>query len=270
MIVTIHQPHFLPWLGYMERMRRADLFILLDHVQYERQNYQNRVKIKTNHGPRWLTVPVSRGSQSDTILEKVVLDGWDGNTTWGQRAFMSLWYPYRRAACFDLYAGPIKEILEARWERLVDLDLKTIEFLREALSIKTPMVRSSELGATSQKSDLILELCRKVGADVFLGGLGGSRGYLDEQAFAEAGIRIEWHEFRHPRYWQQPKPDEFVEGLSAIDLLFNCGPRSAEILAEAGRQPVPLAALGMSEENGNGKREQPDHSRREAEARFGV
>lgn len=232
MIVAIHQPHFLPWLGYFDRMRKADLFILLDHVQFERSNFQNRVKVKSNHGTLWLTVPVQRGSQTDSILDKKVLDGWDGKSSWGERSFLSLRIPYARAPFFERYAARVQELLKTSWKRLVDLDLATIEFLRGELGIRTPMLRSSQLAVPGQKADLIFNLCKAVGADAFLAGLGGSRRYIDADAFARAGIRVLYQEFAHPAYRQQPNPESFVPGLSTLDLLFNEGPRAAEMLAQ--------------------------------------
>ena len=230
MIVTIHQPHLLPWLGYFDRMRKADLFILLDDVQFERQNYQNRVRIKTGQGPQWIIVPVHQRSQEERIGDKTIDNQREGRHRWGRKAFLSLKYAYQGAPYFRDYAGLLKEVLDARWEKLVDLDLLLIDFLRQALEIKTPMVRSSELKVPGQKSELVLGLCKAVGADAFLGGLGGSRAYLDEEAFREAGIRVEWQSFQHPRYEQHPCPERFIEGLTALDLLFNCGPESAALL----------------------------------------
>jgi hypothetical protein len=230
MIVAIHQPHFLPWLGYLDRMRQADLFILLDDVQFERRNYQNRVRIKTGQGAQWLCVPVVKGSQSDQIVDKLIHDPCTGHHRWGRRAFATLQYAYQGARHFGEFAPAIREIFETRWEKLVDLDWALTELLRDALQIRTPIVRSSELKVPGRKSELILNLCRAVAADVFLGGLGGSRGYLDEGTFAEAGIQVVWQKFTHPRYPQHPRPQEFTPGLSAIDLILNCGPDSPAIL----------------------------------------
>jgi hypothetical protein len=230
MIVTIHQPHFLPWLGYLDRMRQADLFILLDHVQYEAQNYQNRVRIKTGLESRWIIVPVFRKSQDERILDKVIDNQRDGRLRFGRKIFATLRHVYQGAPYFQKYAPALQELFDRRWEKLIDLNIALLAFLRQTLDIQTPCVRSSELGVTGKKSDLVLQLCQKVGATTFLGGLGGSRGYLDEPSFQRAGIEVTWQNFTHPRYSQHPRPENFIEGLSALDLLFNCGPESADIL----------------------------------------
>jgi hypothetical protein len=241
MIVSIHQPHFLAWLGYWDRMRQSDLFVLLDHVQFERQNYQNRVMIKTGHGPQWLIVPVHQRSRSESILEKRIDNQGHGRHHWARRVVLTLEHAYRGAPFFEPWGAQLRELLLRPWENLIDLNLALIEWLRAALDIQTPMVRSSQLGVTGAKSELVLSICRAAGASVFLGGLGASREYVDPESFRRAGIGLSWQSFRHPRYPQHPAPQQFVEGLSALDLLFNCGPRSAEILSQPGparRAPV--------------------------------
>lgn len=228
MIVAIHQPHYIPWLGYLHRMAQADLFILLDHVQFERRNYQNRSQVRIAGEARWLTVPVEQHSQKERILDKRV-DNRDAHRPWGRTHFATLRHAYHDAPQFGLYAASLKKILEAPWQRLVDLDAAMLEFLMDALAIRTPLVRSSDLGVEGAKSDLILNLCRAVRADALLAGFGGSRGYLDQEAFARHGIEIRAHRFRHPVY-RQCGPAPFIPGLAAIDLLFNAGAQSRAIL----------------------------------------
>jgi hypothetical protein len=234
MLVAIHQPTYVPWLGYFDRMIRSDLFVLLDHVQFERRNYQNRALIRLEDEARWLTVPVVQVSQKERIIEKRVDNPPDvgGTRWWGPTHFLTLRYAYRKAPCFDLYAPRLRDILEARWDKLVDLNLAMLDFLRDALAIDTPMLRSSELDVEGARSGLLLDICRKVSASAFLGGMGGSRDYLDAEAFRAARMGVEWQDFSHPVY-PQCGTAPFIKGLSALDLLFNCGPRASEILREA-------------------------------------
>jgi hypothetical protein len=240
MIVAIHQPHYLPWLGYLHRVAQVDLFIVLDHVQFERRNYQNRGRIRLDGEPRWLTVPVAQRSRKERIIDKLI-DNGDARA-WGPIHLSTLRHAYRDAEHFKPYAGALGGIVAARWERLVELDLALLEFLCRAFEIRTPIARSSALGVDGAKSDLILNLCRAAGARALLAGLGGSRGYLDVEAFARAGVRVKWHDFRHPTY-RQCGPQPFIPGLAAIDLLFNCGPRSrAVLMAEAGPRELRAAA----------------------------
>jgi hypothetical protein len=238
MLVAIHQPHYLPWLGYLHRMAQVDMFIVLDHVQFERRNRQNRSEIRLEGEARWLTVPVLQRSQKELIVDKLI-DNSDPRP-WGGIHFSTLRYAYRDAEHLRDYVGALRQILEARWERLVDLDRAMLDLLRDAFDIRTPLVRSSELGAAGAKSELILNLCRAAGADALLAGFGGSRRYLDVEAFAREGVAVRWHEFTHPVY-RQCGPQAFIPGLAAVDLLFNCGPQSRAILFGAG-SPLRAAA----------------------------
>ena len=239
MKVAIHQPHFLPWLGYLHRMAQADLFVLLDHVQFERRNYQNRTMIRMNDEPRWLTVPVVQNSQKERIVEKQIDNRIEGAKWWAPNHFTTLRHAYRDAAHFGTYGAEVKRLFETRWEKLVDMNQAGLDLLRDAFGIRTPLVRSSELAVDGARADLILSVCKTVGADTLIAGLGGSRGYLDTQAFAREGVNIVFHEFSHPEY-AQPGNAPFLRGLSSIDMLFNCGARSASLLL--GEQPLAKAA----------------------------
>ena len=229
MKVAIHQPHFLPWLGYLHRMAQVDAFVLLDHVQFERRNYQNRTMIRLEDEARWLTVPVVQRSQKERIIDKEVDHRLERAKWWAPNHFATLRHAYRHAGFFGTYAPAVKQLLETRRERLVDLNQAGLDMLREAFGIATPLVRSSELALSGARSDLILDVCHTLGARTLLAGLGASRDYLDVEAFERSGVRIEHHEFRHPEY-PQCGSAPFMRGLSAIDLLFNCGPQSRDIL----------------------------------------
>jgi hypothetical protein len=229
MIVGIHQPHFLPWLGYLHRMAQVDAFVVLDHVQFERRNYQNRTMIRMNDEARWLTVPVMQRSQKERIVDKEVDNRLDGTKAWSPNHFATLRHAYRQAPFFDAYAAEFKRLFDTRWDKLVDLNQAGLDLLREAFGIRTKLVRSSELAVQGARMELILNICRAVGADTLLAGMGGSRGYLDAEAFARAGVSIEYHDFKHPEY-AQCGDAPFIKGLSAIDMLFNCGPQSRDLL----------------------------------------
>lgn len=235
MIVATHQPHYLPWLGYLDRMHKADLFVVLDHVQFERRNYQNRTHILLDGVPRWLTVPVIQASQLERVIDKRIDNSPDDKKSWGLKHYQTLRHAYRDAPFFDLYGPKLFKILSACPERLVDIDQMTLDFLREALDIHTPLVNSSELNLSGARSELILNLCQAVGADTYLAGMGGSRTYLDRAMFAKAGVKIVWQEFQHPIYFQCGGVP-FMPGLSAVDLLFNHGPQSTDILHRQTRQ----------------------------------
>jgi hypothetical protein len=232
MKIAIHQPHFLPWLGYLHRMASVDAFVLLDHVQFERRNYQNRTMIRMNGAQHWLTVPVVQRSQQERIVDKEVDNGDGGERWWGRLCARTLQHVYGKSQFFRDYAPQLKAILETPRQRLVEVNQAALDFLRDAFGIRTPLIRSSELGVSGQRAELILEVCRAVKADALLAGMGGSRGYLNVDEFARQGVRVEWHEFRHPLY-PQPGPQPFLPGLSAIDMLFNAGPAQWDEIRQA-------------------------------------
>ena len=241
MIVAIHQPHFLPWLGYLHRMLHCDLFVLLDHVQFERQNFQNRVTIKTPVGVQWLVVPVLQRARSERIVDKRIDNEGRGRHRWGARMLRTLRHAYRGAPWFQSCWGAVERLLDGDWERLVDLDLASLELLRSALHIDTPLLRSSTLNIRGQRADAVLEICQAVGAKAFLGGMGASRHYLNAAPFRRAGIELLWQEFVHPRYPQRAPANEFSSGVSALDLLFNCGPDSPLVLGHSGPRRAAAA-----------------------------
>ena len=241
MIVTVHQPHFMPWLGYLHRMAKADLFVILDHVQFERRNYQNRTMIRVDGEPKWLTVPVVQRSQKELILEKEIDNGLEGTPRWWSAChYQTLRHAYRDAPYWGEYAPELRRLFGTSWGRLVELNDAVLGFLREAFGIRTKIVRSSELDVRGAKSELILNLCRAVGADELLVGLGGSRDYLDKAAFAQHNIGLVYQAFAHPEY-RQCGAGAFSKGLSSIDLLLNCGPDSRRLLLEGGAA-LPVAA----------------------------
>lgn len=246
MRIAIHQPTYLPWLGYLQRMAQVDCFILLDHVQFERRNYQNRTRILLDGLPRWLTVPVHQRSQLERLMDKTIDNGpGDGIPAWAADQLKTLRHSYRDAPFREEALGLVRPVLEQRWDALVELDLAMLAALRRAFGIRTPMLRSSTLAVSGARSDLILNLCRRVGATHYLAGLGGSRDYLDRSAFAEAGVRIEWQRFTHPTY-PQPRSTQFVPGLSALDLLMAVGTTAARQLLAAPPPEAESKAAGMA------------------------
>jgi hypothetical protein len=231
MIVAAHQPNFMPWLGFFDKMRRADVFVIVDHVQFERRNFQNRARVKTPSGPLWITVPVVQKSREETILEKEIDNSKEGAHRWGRKAFLTLKNAYSSAPHTAQYLPSLEGVFNADWKQLVDLNIKLIELCREHLGIKTKLVRSSTMNIPGQKSEMVLNMVKMLGGDTYLSGAGGCKDYLDREAFEKAGVKIHWQDdFKHPTYKQLPHGEGFVDKLSAVDLLFNCGTESPEVL----------------------------------------
>jgi hypothetical protein len=201
--------------------------------------------INTRQGVQWITVPVFQRSQTERIIDKTI-DERNGRARWGRRVYRTLEYQYGRAPYFRDYAPALFGIFDARWNRLVDVNITLLQFCLEALEIRTPLVRSSDLNIVGQKSEMVLNLCKAVDADTYIAGLGGSRGYIDVAAFKRDSVKIAWQEFQHPVYTQYPETGRFNKGLSVLDLLFACGPESKNVLRVAGGLAVDAGAVSVA------------------------
>ncbi len=217
MILACHQPQYLAWLGYYDKMARCDLFVYLDGVQYKRREFQNRNRIKTPHGPLWLTVPVrSKGRRAQTVAAVETDPGQD----WAREHALTLRHHYRRAARYAEQEAFLDDFYGRPWPRLAPACYALDARLREQFGIKTPTVLESEVGSQGTATARLLSLCRRLKADAYLSGAGG-RDYLDEEEFARAGIGLLYQEYAPPTYPQGPGP--FLPRLAALDLLLHGG-----------------------------------------------
>ena len=238
MIISINQPAYLPWLGYFHRIAVSDLHVVLDYVQFEKNSFTNRNKIRTKQGWQWLTVPVeTKGHFGDLAIHKIAIDNHD---RWAQKHWNAMRLNYARARHFEEHVPFFEELYRRPWTRLNDLVKEITAYLLQAFAIETPLQFSSTMGPSARKDELILELCRQVSATSYLSGPLG-RDYLREELFRNADIKVLYHDYVHPRY-DQAYPG-FEANMSAIDLLFNHGPRSREILmsGNVSRQEIERA-----------------------------
>ncbi|HZM00228.1 MAG TPA: WbqC family protein [Planctomycetota bacterium] len=237
MIATMHQPEHLPWLGFFDKLRQCDVFVLLDTVQFARRDFQNRNRIKSPDGALWLTVPVaSKGSFDQAIEDVEIVNDRD----WRRKCWSAMQHNYARAPFFGDHQPFFEELYQREWTRLVDLNLTLIRYLAGQLGLGARLVTASELGIRDRGGTSVALACaRAVGADTYLSGAFG-RDYLDATQFAEASIAVRFQDFQHPTYSQQF--GEFLPRLSAIDLLFNCGPESRAVIERA--NPSPSAVRG--------------------------
>ena len=237
MRVAVHQPQYLPWLGFFDKADCVDCFVILDNVQYHKNEWQNRNRIKSSNGTPWLTVPVHYRFPQRICDVQV-----DDESGWRQKHWRSISQSYRKCADFDLLAVALEPLYTTSWRWLVDLNLAGIERLAQALNIAWSPRLTSEMDLAEEPTQRLIDICRQVGADHYLAG-SGSAGYLDARLFQEAGIAVEFQEFVHPVYPQLY--GAFKPALSIVDLLFNCGSESLERLRSSrqasgssrGRQP---------------------------------
>jgi len=231
MIVSINQPAYLPWLGYFHRIASSDVHVVLDHVQLEKNSFTNRNRIRTKDGSVMLTVPIAtKGKFGDLKINECEIAQ---NSNWQKKHKNSLELNYRKAPYFDKYFPFFESIYDQPWSRLNDL-ISTINiFLLECLNIHVDIRYSSRLNAEGKKSDLVLNLCRELGAKTYLSGALG-RDYLEEGKFNQYNISVRYHDYKHPTYDQLYR--EFQLNMSVIDLLFNHGEKSMKILSSAMRE----------------------------------
>ena len=224
--VVVLQPGYLPWLGYFAQLHRSDVFVLYDDVQFDRESWRNRNRIKSAQGVHWLTVPVLTKGQNWPTNREIRINN---KVNWRKKHLLSIRQSYAGAPYFSDYAGMFDEIYSREWELLLDLNLALLNALNDALRLKREIRLSSDLGIGGKRVERLVAICRSLGATMFYEGAAG-RDYIDESQFSKAGIKLEYQDYRHPVYPQLH--GEFVPYLSVVDLLFNCGPKSLEILAQ--------------------------------------
>jgi hypothetical protein len=229
MMVSIHQPNYIPWLGFFHKMARSDVFVFLDNVQFTKNGFQNRSRIKGPQGEMWLTVPVLMKGRFGQQTNQVDIDN---SIDWGAKHWKSLIMNYRSAPCFDCHAGFFEDLYRKRWTKLVDLSETTVHYIAEHFGVKVRYEKASDLQPEGSKTELLINICRVLGADAYLSGPSGKK-YLDGAMFLEAGIDLVFDEFTHPVYTQSFGP--FIPNLSAVDLMFNKGEESLEVLMQYGR-----------------------------------
>lgn len=227
MKVGIHQPEHFPWLGFFDKMDQCDVYVILDSVQFEKNYFQNRNKIRTGNGWEWITVPVFIKGRSKQKINEVEIDN---KSDWQKTCWKKLWLNYQKALYWQKHKDFFEKIYQKNWQKLVDLNKTIIFYLAEGLGIQKRFILASDLNVTGKASILLLNICQKLEASVYLSGKSG-RDYLDESLFSKAGIKIEYQDFKHPDYQQLYKP--FLPNMSTVDLLFNEGPCSLKIIREA-------------------------------------
>jgi hypothetical protein len=196
----------------------------LDNVQFEKNYFQNRNRIRTKDGWMWLTIPViTSGRPKQKIMEVEI----DNSQKWGNKHWKSIYFNYKDAKFFKDYSEFFQTLYKKTWNKLVDLNTTIIKYLINALGIEVELVKASELGVKGKSTDLLLGICKKIGADTYLSGRFG-KNYLDESKFKHEGIDLIYHNFHHPTYKQLFEP--FIPQMSIIDLLFNHGKNSLSVI----------------------------------------
>ena len=223
MVVAAHQPQYLPWLGYFDKIDRADTFVLLDNVQFKKNEWQNRNRIKTAQGWQWLTVPVLY--KYPQLINEVMINN---QVNWQDKQRQAILSNYRRAPCYDRLEGFFEDILSPSWQLISQFNVVVVRRLTAILGIHTPLYVASELGEFPQEPDeRLIALTKHFQADTYLAGASG-RGYMDLDKYSQSGIQVIFQDFKHPLYRQLF--GEFEPFMSVIDLIFNHGDKSLTII----------------------------------------
>jgi hypothetical protein len=213
--VAIHQPQFMPWLGYLHKIHSCDVFVFLDNVQYKKNEWQNRNRIKTANGPQWLTAP--NCYQFPQRISEVRINN---KVNWRHKHLQALITNYSKASCFKEFMPVFQDFYSREWDLLADLNTDSVNLLLEIFQIEKERLKASEMELRDTPNERLVDICKAVGADTYLAGKDGEK-YMDLEIFRREGIKVVFQEFTPPRYHQLF--GEFVPCLSAIDLAFNCG-----------------------------------------------
>jgi hypothetical protein len=245
-LVAIHQPNFLPWLGFFDKLARADVFVLLDDVQFPRTSkgtWINRVKLLVAGRPTWVTVPIVRSAGSTRAVREIQIDD---SQPWRKKLLRTVEVNYRRAPYFDEVFPLVEELVTRPTDQLAAFNEANIRRLAREISLDTEkLVHSSEIETATRGTELLAELTRGVGGTAYLSGGLAPEAYQDEAAFAVARVELVFQDFQHPAY---PQPvDVPVQGLSIVDALMNCGAAGTAALITRAALPGALASGTASE-----------------------
>lgn len=238
-IAVIAQPTYLPWLGYFDLIDQSDVFVFLDTVQFSKQSWQQRNRIRTAKGLEWLTVPVRRKGRTHRLIREIEIGQ---SPSFPRHHIRAIELSYSQAPYFKSYFPKLQEILTEREALLYQLNMRLIRWLACELGIEANFELSSTLGCEGKRSELLVEICKQVDASVYLSPL-GSASYLTEEyaLFQRNGIEILFHNYDHPAYPQVYKP--FIPYASVLDLLFNEGKKSLEVIRSGRKELLTLQEL---------------------------
>lgn len=219
MIVGIHQPNYLPYLGFFDKLKKSDMFIIYDNAQFTKGDFQHRNRVRIYNGWKWLTVPVEKKHipiNQIKIKNEVTVEG----ITWQEAHLKEIHDNYKKAPYYNIFEKYIRRIYEQEYDTLIDINMKLIKYLMKSFEINTEIVYSSEFEFRSKSTERLVDLVSTVGGDIYLSGPMG-KDYLDLELFGKKGIEVVFQDFNHPIYQQQY--DGFEPYMSAIDAMFNVG-----------------------------------------------
>jgi hypothetical protein len=226
MILTAHQPVYLPWLGLFHKIALSDAFCYFDDVQYLKKDWNNRNKIRTKTGGIWLTIPVLTKGYREKKIREIEINNF---IDWRKKHWKSIYLTYKNAYFFNKYSDFFEDVYKKEWKYLTDINEYMLKWFLKELNIDVKYYKASELNFGGHKSELVVNMCKKLNAKLYIFGKLG-KDYANEGDFNQEGIKIYFQDYKHPTYPQLF--DDFLPYMSIIDLLFNVGDSSLEVLMD--------------------------------------
>ena len=226
MKIAIHQINYFPYPGFFHKISQADVLVIQDDVQFDKKA-TNRNKIISSTGYTWINVPIKKEHQLLPIMDVKI----NNEIPWRRKNYKKICAGYNKAKFFHLYKDYFENLYKKEWENIFDLNFETIKQIIRWLDIKVKIVIESELGVSGQPTERLVNVCKKLGADTYISGIGGKK-YLDEKSFEKNKIILKYQNYNTIRYLQHLSKS-FIPNLSIIDLLANMGSESGKLLKES-------------------------------------
>ena len=217
MIVSVHQPNYLPYLGFFDKMIKSDIFVIHDDIQFSKKDFQHRNKIRINDGWKWLTVPIEKSIVNINMV-KIKNDKSPNGSKWSSTHFREMKANYTKTPFFEDYESKFKKIYGTKYDNLIDLNMDLIKLIMEGFDIDKPIIYASDLNLESHSTQKLVDIVKILDGDTYLSGIGGYS-YMDISLFDD--IKVVFQKFDHPTYVQRYEGFEY--NMSAIDALFNLG-----------------------------------------------
>ena len=227
MILSAHQPVYLPGIILFNKIYLSDTFVLLSDAQFERSSWQMRNRVRSGETECFLSIPiVKKGKFGQTIAQTKIL-----NTNWKKKHIDTIFYNYKNRPHFEKYFSCIEQMIINSDDYICNLNSSLIKYFCDCLKINTFIVDSIDLPISGKNNERLISICNSLGIKRYISN-SGAHAYINENIFRESGIEHFWQNFEHPIYEQG---HSFIPNLSIVDLLFNLGEDSAEIVKDCGK-----------------------------------
>lgn len=218
---AILQSNYIPWKGVFDMINQVDTFVFLEDVQFTKQDWRTRNRIKHQTGLLWLSVPVKNTYSAQSKIYEISILNEQSGFNWQKKHYRSIFMSYAKAPYFKDYQWLLKKIyLEQIWENLSEFNIYVTKLLCKVLNIKTKFINSIDLDINGLKDDKIIRICDKLCVDLYLSGP-SAKNYIIQEKFLDSGIQLEYMNYNYPEYKQLY--GEFNHYVTVLDVIFNCG-----------------------------------------------